>query len=324
MVCMWVLLVHDARKAKGMKRKIFDIIEPDRNNSVASRIFDRVVAFMIVASVVVVFATTFDLAPRTLDILLWIENFASVVFSVEYVLRIWTANLKYPKMSPLKARLRYMSSSMAIIDLLAILPFWLPMFLPSSLLGVRAIRLVRLLRILKFNRYFDAMRSLGDVIASKRRELIGSIFFVSLLMLVSSLLMYAAEHDAQPHVFKNAFSGLWWAVATLTTVGYGDIYPITTLGRILGAVIALSGVAALAIPTGIVTSGLMERVGRKEFRDEVKTRKGKDAEHDRLIAEQSEVLKSLVAQIQVLGEKLDKLQSNREGDRAEDESKTSS
>ena len=141
------------------------------------------------------------------------------------------------------------------------------------------------------------MKSLGDVVVSKKRELIGSTFVVVLLMMVSSLLMYAVENEAQPEVFRNAFSGLWWSVATLTTVGYGDIYPVTATGRILGAVIAFSGIAALAIPTGIVTSGLMERVDKSGLASEAETRASKDKEHDRELREQREMLKSLDAKL---------------------------
>lgn len=253
----------------AMKQTIFEIIEPDRKNFLPSRIFDCAISTLIVLSVSVVFATTFELPPAVLDVFTWIERIASVVFTIEYALRIWTADLKYSDVSPVRARLFYVVSGMAIIDLLAILPFWLPMFLPGSLLGVRAIRLVRLLRILKMHRYSEAMASIGDVISEKRREILGSFFFVGLLMLVSSLVIYAAEHDAQPDAFKNAFSGLWWAVATLSTVGYGDIYPVTVIGRIFGAVLALLGVAAVAVPTSIISSGLIERVTKKD--DSVRT-----------------------------------------------------
>lgn len=208
----------------NLKRRIFDIIQPDSAGLLASKVFDLVITALILASVVIVFAVTFELPQGVMDALILVEKVASVVFTVEYLLRIWTANCLYPKRSWLGARCGYMTSPMAIIDLLSILPFWLPMLLPASFLGVRALRLVRLLRLLKLNRYFDALKSIGEVLSSKRRELIGSLFFVGLLMLVSSLLMYSVEHDAQPNVFRNAFSGLWWAVATLTTVGYGDIY----------------------------------------------------------------------------------------------------
>lgn len=247
-----------------MRRRIFEIIQPDCGNSLASRVFDWTITTLILVSVAIVFAVTFDLPEEVQRALMRIEEVASVVFTVEYLLRILTADLLFPRRGAFVSRIRYVLSPMAIIDLLAILPFWLPMFLPCSMLALRSLRLVRILRILKLNRYFDAIRSIGDVLSSKRRELIGSLFFVGLLMLVSSLLMYSVEHDAQPEVFRNAFSGLWWAVATLTTVGYGDIYPVTSLGRVLGAFIAFSGIAALAIPTGIITAGLTERIGREQ------------------------------------------------------------
>lgn len=277
-----------------IKQRIFDIIQPDHGGSLASRLFDWVITVLILASVVTVFAVTFDLPVTLRKALEVFEAIASLVFTAEYLLRIWTADLLYPELSGVRARLRYVVSFMALVDLLAIMPFWLPRILPGSMLGMRVLRLIRLLRILKFNRYFDAMKSLGDVIANKKRELVGSTIFVLLLMLLSSLLMYAAEHDAQPQVFRNAFSGLWWVIATLTTVGCDEVYPVTIAGRILCAVIALSGVAALAIPTGIITSGFIEGVEKKDFADEVDTRADKDAEHDRLLAEQGEMLKKLL------------------------------
>ena len=277
-----------------MRKRIFEIIQPDRGNSLASRVFDWTITTLILVSVIIVFAVTFDLPEEVQRVLMCIEETASVVFTIEYLLRILTADLLYPGRGAVVSRIRYVLSPMAIIDLLAILPFWLPMFLPCSMLALRSLRLVRILRILKLNRYFDAIRSIGEVLSSKRRELIGSLFFVGLLMLVSSLLMYSVEHDAQPEVFRNAFSGLWWAVATLTTVGYGDIYPVTILGRILGALIAFSGIAALAIPTGIITAGLTERIGHgKSVDEELARQRGKDDEHDRLLKELSDLIGKL-------------------------------
>lgn len=277
-----------------MRKHIFEIIQPDCGNSLASRVFDWTITALILVSVIIVFAVTFDLPEEVQRVLMRIEEFASVVFTIEYLLRILTADLLYPGRGVLVSRVRYVLSSMAIIDLLAILPFWLPMFLPCSMLALRSLRLVRILRILKLNRYFDALRSIGVVLSTKRRELMGSLFFVGLLMLVSSLLMHSVEHDAQPEVFRNAFSGLWWAVATLTTVGYGDIYPVTILGRILGALIAFSGIAALAIPTGIITAGLTERIGHgKAVDEELARQRGKDDEHDRLLKELADLIGKL-------------------------------
>ena len=256
-----------------------------------SRAFDRLISSLILVSVVIVFLSTFDLPPRILRLLALFESVASIVFTIEYFLRIATADFLYPQSGMIASRVRYITSPMAIIDLAAILPFWLPMFLPGTMLGIRAFRLFRLLRIFKLNRYFDAMKSLGEVIASKKRELLGSLFFVAILMLIASLLMYSAEHDAQPKVFCNAFSGLWWAVATLTTVGYGDIYPVTALGRFLGSVIAFAGIAAVAIPTGVISSGLVERMQHGKA-ESVKQDDG-ELERDRLIHEQNELLRDI-------------------------------
>ena len=277
-----------------LRKRIFEIIQPDNGTSALSRIFDRLITTLILTSVVIVFAGTFDLQPGTRRVLSALEGVASIVFTIEYVLRIVTADFLYPKRGVFASRVKYMTSPMAIVDLVAILPFWLPMLLPGTMLGIRALRLVRLLRIFKLNRYFDAMKMLGEVIVSKKRELLCSLLVLCILMLVSSLLMYSAEHDAQPEVFRNAFSGLWWAVATLTTVGYGDIYPVTGLGRVIGAFIAFSGLAAVAIPTGIITSGLSERISRETVPDDAAKRQhDESAELLRRIHKQSEKIEEI-------------------------------
>ena len=133
---------------------------------------------------------------------------------------------------------------------------------------------------------------------SKKRELLGSMFFVCILMLISSLLMYSAEHEVQPDVFRNAFSGLWWAVATLTTVGYGDIYPVTPVGRLLGAVIAFSGLAAVAIPTGIISSGLTERISKCDSTEEGRAQDvAGDADVNTMLRKHGEILNDILAKI---------------------------
>lgn len=282
----------------NVRCKIFEIIQPHDGTSRLSRLFDCIITALILASVVIVFASTFDLSPRALKTVSVLEGVASIVFTVEYALRIATADLLYPQSGKIRSRIRYIFSPMAVVDLVAILPFWLPMLLPGTMLGIRALRLVRLMRIFKLNRYSDAMKSLADVIVLKKRELLGSMFFVGLLMLISSLIMYSAEHEAQPTVFRNAFSGLWWAVATLTTVGYGDIYPVTTLGRIVGAFIAFSGLAAVAIPTGIISSGLTERISKCDVPKPEPTEAESDlSEVKAELREQSAVLKEILAKL---------------------------
>ena len=196
-------------------------------------------------------------------ILIRIEFVSIIIFTVEYALRIWTANLLYPELNPIRARIRYVTSPMAIIDLISILPFLVPVLHTYNLIGVRVFRLVRLLRIFKLNRYSDALAAIGGVFRRKAQQIIASIFFVSIILVLASLLIYYAEHDAQPDHFKNAFSGLWWAVATLTTVGYGDIYPVSQIGRFISMISAFVGVAIVALPSGIITAGYMDELRAK-------------------------------------------------------------
>lgn len=245
-------------KLNRAKKAIFKIIQPADGGAFGSRMFDMFITALVLLSVVCVFATTFDLSDGLVRHLNVLESIISIVFTIEYVLRLLTADLLYPDMPPWKAAIRHVCSGMAIIDLLAILPFYLPMVFSCNLLAIRIFRLLRLMRVFKLNRYFESLAAIGEVLCAKSRELLGSMFIVMLMLILSSLAIYEVEHDAQPGMFKNAFSGLWWAVATLTTVGYGDIYPVTTLGRVFGAIIALLGVGMVAIPTGIISSGLIE------------------------------------------------------------------
>lgn len=249
-----------------MRNRIFSIIQPAEHGNIASAFFDIIITALVLSSVVCVFVVTFEPPESVVLSIRKFELVVSIVFSVEYILRIATADLLYKGIGYRRAVIKYVFSGMAIIDLLAILPLYLPMLFPGNLLAVRIFRLLRLLRIFKLNRYFESLAAIALVIRSKSRELLGSMFFVGLMLVVSSLIIYTVEHDAQPQAFKNAFSGLWWAVATLTTVGYGDIYPITVLGRVFGAIIALLGIGMVAIPTGIISSGLVEQMnkGNKE------------------------------------------------------------
>ena len=250
-----------------IKRTVFEVIQPSASaeeDRIASKIFDSVIMALIVFSVVSVFICTFTIPDWLFRILIRIEFVSIIIFTVEYALRIWTANLLYPQLNPFRARIRYIISPMAIIDLISILPVILPfLHLYNHLVGIRVFRLVRLLRVFKLNRYSDELAAIGGVFRSKAQQMIASTFFVFIIHILASLLIYYAEHDAQPEQFENAFSGLWWAVATLTTVGYGDIYPITPLGRFLGAIIAILGIGMVAVPTSILSAGFMEMLEKE-------------------------------------------------------------
>ena len=243
---------------ENAKKRTFEIIEKSQKGDILSTIFDYFIVILISLNVVSVFIETFDLSVYLNNFLRKFEIFSIIIFTIEYILRLWTSTLLYPDKNSFIARVKYIFSFMAIIDLLSILPFYLPFFFNVDLRVLRALRLVRLLRIFKANRYTHAIQKVLFVIKNKSTELISSIFVIFILMLISSVLMYSVESPVQPEVFKNGFSGLWWAVATFTTVGYGDIYPITSIGRFLSAIIALLGIGLVAVPTGIVSSGFME------------------------------------------------------------------
>jgi len=187
------------------------------------------------------------------------ELFSIVVFTVEYLLRVWVApeNPRYAGHSATSARLRYMVSPVALVDLVAILPAYLGMLFAIDL---RYLRLLRLLRLLKLTHYFKGLSIFVDVVQTEARTLASGAFTMIVMVFVAAALMYSVEHAAQPENFGTIGESLWWAVVTMTTVGYGDVYPVTTLGRILAAVIMLLGVGVVALPAGILAARFAEEL----------------------------------------------------------------
>ena len=246
-----------------LKRRIYDIISPAEHGDLASKIFDVFLIALIAVNIALVIADTFEnIGAGAKDIFSAVETFSLVFFTAEYILRVWTADFTDEAAGKIKPRVRYVFSFMAVIDLLAILPFYLPFIFPFDLRVLRTVRLLRLFRLLKINRYTNALTAVGEVIRKKAAQLISSMIVVFLLMIIASMLMYNIECEAQPEVFQNAFSGIWWAIATLTTVGYGDIYPVTILGKVLAATIALLGIGLVAVPTGIISAGFVESIDK--------------------------------------------------------------
>ena len=214
---------------------------------------------VICANILVTFLQTFDELTFLFPAFHVIEVITILIFCVEYILRIWTADYLYPDKNEFRSRLRFLISFDGIIDLLTILPF----FFLSGMVIFRMLRVARIFHLFRLNARYDSFNVITTVLYEKRNQIISSVFIVLILMLASSLCMYSVEHDSQPEVFRNAFSGIWWSMSTLLTVGYGDIYPITTLGRIMAICIAYLGVGAVAIPTGIISAGFVEQYQRK-------------------------------------------------------------
>lgn len=245
------------RKA-SLKKRIFQIIQIGNRTDIPSICFDVFIVLVILLNIFVTFLQTFDEAARYSGILGALEFITMVIFLVEYVLRIWTADSLFPKKSYPVAVLRFIISFYGVIDLLTILPYFCPFFIPSGAVAFRMLRVVRILHLFRINSRYDAFNVITAVLKDKKNALMSSIFLVLVLMLASSLCMYGLEHEAQPEHFSNAFSGIWWSVSTLLTVGYGDIYPVTIGGKLMAIFIAFLGVGMVAIPTGIISAGFVE------------------------------------------------------------------
>lgn len=253
-----------------IKNAVYNLIRDDDENGIASNIFDGVIISLIIINVVIVIADTFPLPASVKSIFYYIELLSVIIFSIEYFLRVWTSDLMYPGCSPIRSRIKYIFSFMALIDLFAILPFYIPFIIPIDLRVLRMFRIIRLFRVFKLNRYTQALTAIGNVFKRKKNQLLSSIFIVFLMMIVAAVVMYNIENEAQPETFSNAFDALWWAVATLTTVGYGDIYPVTALGKILSGIIAILGIGIVAVPTGIISAGFIEQIDEDKKADEDK------------------------------------------------------
>lgn len=243
----------------SLKKKIFNIIQIGDKSNRISRAFDIFITITIVLNILVTFAQTFDELSRITMELKAIEYVTLGIFCVEYVLRIWTAEYLYPNIGRKQAKLRFLISFDGVIDLLTIVP----VFFLSGFVIFRMLRVARIFHLFRLNAKYDSFNVITTVLYEKRNQIISSVFIVLILMLASSLCMYSVEHDTQPDVFRNAFSGVWWSMSTLLTVGYGDIYPVTTLGRVMVICIAYLGVGAVAIPTGIISAGFVEQYQRK-------------------------------------------------------------
>lgn len=250
-------------KWEQRRKRIFEIIEVGSNFDFQSRGYDLINAVAIVLNLTVSILYTFeDMRMRYSSIFFSIEAITVAFFCVDYMLRIWTAKYLYQNLSEPRAIRKYALSFTGIIDLLSFLPYYLPVFLPAGAIAFRLLRIARIFRLFRINAYYDSLNVITEVITGKKQQLLSSVFIILVLMSASSLCMYSLEHQAQPDVFKNAFSGIWWAASTLLTVGYGDIYPVTALGKMFGIFIAFLGVGMVAIPTGIISAGFVDQYSR--------------------------------------------------------------
>lgn len=252
-----------SRDWHALRKRTFEVIEIGSHSDLPSRLYDLFNFFTILINLTVTILYTFDgMELHYGPLLLTIEAATVACFAVDYVLRLLTAQFLYPKLSHCKAILKYLFSFNGIVDTFSVLPYYLPFFFPAGMAAFRMFRVMRIFRLFWIDSYYDSFNLIVHVLYSKRQQLLSSVLIILVLMIASSLCLYSLEHDAQPLVFSNAFSGIWWSASTLLTVGYGDIYPITTLGRVFAIIISFLGVGLVAIPTGIISAGFVDQYSR--------------------------------------------------------------
>ena len=257
----------------AFRKRVFEIIEIGSPDDRPSRTYDFINMLAIVVNLSLSILYTFEEFRIPYGAAaLKIEAVTVAFFALDYLLRLLTAKIKYPKLSEMRALVKYVFSFGGLVDMLSFLPYYLPIFFPSGAVAFRMFRVARIFRLFRITAYHDSLSVITEVITSKGQQLWSSVFLIAILMLGSSLCMYSLENAAQPDVFTNAFSGIWWAVSTLLTVGYGDIYPITTMGKVFSIIITFLGVGMVAIPTGIISAGFVDQYSRiKRMSEYVRT-----------------------------------------------------
>ena len=245
---------------KQNRKRIFEIIQIGQRTDIISRLFDYFIVGVILVNIAVLFLETFDELSAYRPVFRVLGWITVGIFVVEYALRIYTADFLYPEVSKGKAVWKFLISFDGMIMLLTILPF----FYLSGFGVLRMLRVVRIFHLFRINNSYDSFHVITSVLVEKKNQIFSSVFIIIVLMLSSSLCMYSVEHTRQPEAFSNALSGVWWSMSTIFTVGYGDIYPVTMLGRVMAMIITFLGVGAVAIPTGIISAGFVEHYTRMQ------------------------------------------------------------
>jgi voltage-gated potassium channel len=259
--------LHVIRRRSSPKNRfkyfVCEMLEVTHHGDLLGKAFDNFMIVLISLNVIAfAFETVYSISIPYKSYFNNFETFSVAIFTIEYFLRLWTCTLEQRNRHPIWGRLKFILRPLSVIDLLAVLPYYLFVFFPN-LVFIREIHLLRLARLLKIGRYSGSMRTLGKVVAAKRHDLLSAIFTVFTLLMFSASLVYFAEHASQPQLFSSIPASMWWSVVTLTSVGYGDVYPITLMGKLLGGVISVLGLGLVALPTGILASGFAEEVQRK-------------------------------------------------------------
>ncbi len=248
---------------KRMRKRVFEIVDVPAPNDRVSKIFGVFIFALIILNVLDVIFETTESGRNLQKYLKAFEVISVAIFTIEYILRIWSCTESPEYANSIRGRIRFALTPMLLVDLTAILPFYIPMLIPFDLRFLRILRLIRVFRVFKLARYVDDMRVMWNVLKDKKEELLVTLFVGAVFLFISSSLVYYAEHNAQPEAFSSIPVAIGWGVCSLTEVGYANIYPVTTLGKIMASAIAILGVGMIALPAGILASGFMEEISKR-------------------------------------------------------------
>ena len=250
---------------RDLQSAVFRVIEENPDGYRPARYFNYFMTALIIANVLAVVLDTVEPLRVQYASLFLVINVVSIgIFTVEYFLRLWVCTMHPDFRDPVKGRIRFSLTPLALVDLFAFLPFYIPFLIPVDLRFIRILRLFRLIRVFKLGRYSEAMKIFDRVIKRTWEELMLALSILFIVLVIVSSLMYYAEHDVQPDKFGSIPQAMWWAIVTLATVGYGDAYPVTVLGKIIGGMAVITGIAIFALPTAILSAGFIEEIQERK------------------------------------------------------------
>jgi voltage-gated potassium channel len=250
-----------------MKQRVFRLVDRGEHGSKLNLLFDYTILTLIILNMISIVLDTVDsINQEWHQVFYAFELFSVAIFTIEYALRLYSAEFIYPARSKWISKYKFMTSTFGIIDLLAIVPFYLPLVVSMDVESLRLLLLLRFVRVFKINRYNKSTKLVFSVIKEKKGQLATTVFITMMLLITSSVLMFHVEGKVQPEAFPNIVATFWWAISTLTTVGYGDVVPLTSIGKLISGLLAFLGLGVIALPTGIISSGFLEksRRGKKE------------------------------------------------------------
>lgn len=261
---------------KALRRRTMEILDKGADGDRASLWCDRVITVLVLLNVLAVVLETLPwLSSRDRSVFLWFERVSIAFFTLEYLLRLWSAGARFGEGRAWQGRRAYLLSFGGIIDIVSILPFYLQMLFPG--LDLRVLRILRLVRLLKLSHYSTAIEDLLEAVRAERHAFVAAFYLLSIALILTSALMYFAENEVQPDKFASIPHAMYWSAITLTTVGYGDVVPVTPVGRIISVFTAFLGVSTVALLTGIVASSFANQMARRRVIFEAELRK---AYHD--------------------------------------------